>query len=60
MYSPKISDDLIPILYQLSQVLEVPMTKVVEILIRSALKQQGIVQKLIKDEFDKSKSGGKS
>jgi hypothetical protein len=36
-YSPKISEDLIPILYKIGKKENIPMTKVVDKLIRDAL-----------------------
>ena len=37
MYSPKIREDLIPEIYQLSQVKQKPMTVIVDELLRAAL-----------------------
>jgi hypothetical protein len=37
MYSPKISEDLIPILYRTAKARRIPMTKLVDLLIRAAL-----------------------
>ena len=37
MYSPKISEELIPALYQRAKTMRMPMTKLVDILIRQAL-----------------------
>ena len=37
MYSPKITEELIPILYQLARARRVPMTKLVDRIIREAL-----------------------
>ena len=37
MYSPKITEELIPILYQLARARGVPMTKLVDRIIREAL-----------------------
>jgi len=37
MYSPRISEDLIPILYRLAQLHNKPMTQVVDTLLRDAL-----------------------
>ena len=46
MYSPKISDDLIPVLYKKAKLQRKPMTKLVDELIRSALevKDQSIIR----------------
>jgi hypothetical protein len=41
MYSPKISEDLIPLLYQLRLKEKKPMTKIVDELLRTALSQRG-------------------
>ena len=38
MYSPKIKEDLIPTIYRLSKEKKAPMTKVVDGILRSALK----------------------
>lgn len=38
MYSPKISDDLIPRLYHLGKARKMPMTRLVDGMIRDALK----------------------
>jgi hypothetical protein len=38
MYSPKISDDLIPRLYHLGKARKIPMTRLVDGIIRDALK----------------------
>ncbi len=40
MYSPKITEELIPILYQLARARGVPMTKLVDRIIREALVQE--------------------
>ena len=40
MYSPKITEELIPILYQLARARRVPMTKLVDRIIREALVQE--------------------
>ena len=40
MYSPKITEELIPILYQLARARGVPMTKLVDRIIREALLQE--------------------
>lgn len=37
MYSPKISEDLIPILYREAKARRIPMTKLVDLLLRSSL-----------------------
>ena len=37
MYSPKISEDLIPVLYHAARARRVPMTKLVDKLIRNVL-----------------------
>lgn len=37
MYSPKIAEDLIPILYGLAKESQIPMTKVVDGILRDAL-----------------------
>jgi len=42
MYSPKIKEDLIAKLYQKAKVEGVPMTKLVDQIIRDALKRKGI------------------
>jgi len=40
LYSPKITEELIPILYQLARTRGVPMTKLVDRIIREALLQE--------------------
>lgn len=40
MYSPKIAEDLIPILYCLARELKIPMTKIVDNILRKALANQ--------------------
>ena len=41
MYSPKIREDLIPILFKLARRKKRPMTKLVDQIIRSQLKERG-------------------
>ena len=41
MYSPKIKEDLIPRLYRKAKVLDVPMTKLVDEIIRDAVNGKG-------------------
>ena len=40
MYSPKIAKELIPILYQVAKARRIPMTKLVEQLLRKALEHR--------------------
>jgi hypothetical protein len=42
MYSPKISNTLIPILYRLGRVRKIPMTRLVDDLITKALKTEAL------------------
>lgn len=42
MYSPKISEDLIPLLYRLRKEKKKPMTKIVDEILRSTLKPEKI------------------
>ena len=46
MYSPKIAEDLIPIIYRLGQQRSIPMTKVVDNLLRKTLKQEAEINKI--------------
>ena len=39
MYSPKIAEDLIPLLYRKAKALKVPMTKLVNAILREALEE---------------------
>jgi hypothetical protein len=41
MYSPKISDDLVPALYWLAKERRIPMTRLVDSMIRKALASNG-------------------
>jgi len=41
MYSPKISPELIPELYKLARARKIPMTKLVDRIIKEYLKNQG-------------------
>ena len=45
MYSPKISEDLIPILYHTARARRMPMTKLVTLLIRKALAAEHLPEK---------------
>lgn len=40
MYSPKISEDLIPVLYRTAKAMKMPMTRLVDRMIREGLQQQ--------------------
>ena len=42
-YSPRIRDDLIPALYKLGKQEQKPMTKVVDQIVRDALKDKGLI-----------------
>ena len=42
MYSPKISEDLIPVLYHTARAKRMPMTKLVDKLIRKALATESL------------------
>lgn len=51
MYSPKIKEDLIPVLYQLAKQQKIPMTLLVDQFVRGGLKKQkaeGATQGLLK------------
>ena len=39
MYSPKIKEELIPVLYRLAREMKIPMTRLVSSLIEKALKE---------------------
>lgn len=39
MYSPKIKEDLIPIIYQKAKEVKTPMTKIVDIILREHLQR---------------------
>jgi hypothetical protein len=41
MYSPKIRADLVPVLYRIGKAEKVPMTKLVDIMLRRALAERG-------------------
>jgi len=43
MYSPKIKEDLIPILYQMAKTHKKPMTEVVDDMLRNALQNTGAI-----------------
>ncbi len=40
MYSPKIAEDLIPLLYEIRKQKKIPMTKIVDEILRKALRTQ--------------------
>jgi len=42
MYSPKISEDLVPVLYHTARARRMPMTKLVDKLIRKALASESL------------------
>lgn len=42
MYSPKIAEDLVPLLYALAKSKGIPMTKLVDDLLRESLNIEGI------------------
>jgi len=44
MYSPKISEEHIPVLYKLAKQQKIPMTKLVNDIINNALTQSGFVK----------------
>ena len=44
MYSPKISEDLVPVLYRAAKDKKTPMTRLVDGIIRQALASQGLLQ----------------
>lgn len=44
MYSPKISEDLVPVLYRAARSKKMPMTRLVNGIIRQALASQGLLQ----------------
>ena len=50
MYSPKISEELVPVLYRLAKDLKMPMTRLVDGIIRQALASNTL-------PLDKSASG---
>lgn len=56
MYSPRIREDLIPILFKLARTKERPMTKLVDEILRNQLKERGWLDELqsegdVKDHF---------
>lgn len=52
MYSPKIAEDLIPALYRLRKERKIPMTRLVNIIIRNALASHNIAE--TRPEFNNS------
>jgi len=46
MYSPKISEELVPVLYRLGKARRVPMTRLVDLLIRRALAAEEVPQEV--------------
>lgn len=44
MYSPKIKEDLIPVLYQIAKSHKTTMTQVVDDMLRNALQNTGAIQ----------------
>ena len=53
MYSPKISEDLIPILYALAKEKNIPMTRVVDQIIRDSLEDMQSYQILDRRQTQK-------
>ena len=47
MYSPKISEELIPLLYRLAKAKAVPMTTLVDRLIRRALTSEELAEEAV-------------
>ena len=47
MYSPKLSDSLIPVLYRLGKARRMPMTKLVHLLIVKALSTEELPEELM-------------
>lgn len=55
MYSPRISEELVPVLYRIGKAKRIPMTKLVDGIIRSALARNDLPQgKLDADQMDAS------
>ncbi len=44
MYSPKVKEDLIPVLYQLAQQRDRPMTKIIDEILREHLEREGFLK----------------
>lgn len=42
-YSPKIHEDLIPVLYRLARAKKIPMTRLVDEILRDGLRGQGLI-----------------
>lgn len=45
MYSPKINEELIPILYKMGKDLKLPMTEVVDMMVREGIARYDCLQK---------------
>ncbi len=60
MYSPKISEDLIPLLYRLKLRLDMPMTQIVDEILRPELYEMGnIFLKEEQEDYHESRTTGK-
>ncbi len=44
MYSPKVKEDLIPVLYRLAKQQGRPMTKIIDEILREHLKREGLLK----------------
>ena len=52
MYSPKISEELIPVLYRSARAKGIPMTRLVNSLIREALADEYLPKKVTESDAD--------
>ena len=58
MYSPKISEDLVPLLFKVAVSKRIPMTKLVNRIITNYLKRNGMMEGGSKNHESKKQLGG--
>ena len=56
MYSPKISEDLIPTIYDMAQKYNIPMTRVVDRILRNSLREKKTVREFCEKEYKRKET----